>query len=89
MSKNTHDSYRIIIYIPAIAFPMHQIQLLLPLSDNDGTPFPVAHYGRVREELTERFQGLTAYSRAPAEGLWKKDDHAVARDIRVQDIRLL
>ena len=28
-------------------------------------------YEQIQKELTERFKGLTAYSRAPAEGLWK------------------
>lgn len=28
-------------------------------------------FGRVRNELVERFGGLTAYSRSPARGLWK------------------
>jgi hypothetical protein len=49
---------------------IHLVQLLLPLTDNDGRPFPGAHYAAVRDELTERFGGLTAYSRSPAEGLW-------------------
>jgi hypothetical protein len=52
---------------------VHLVQLLLPLTDNDGRPFPQAHYSAVREELAGRFGGLTAYSRAPAEGLWSGD----------------
>jgi hypothetical protein len=51
----------------------HLVQLLLPLTDNDGRPFPAAHFAAVRETLTGRFGGLTAYSRAPAEGLWEGD----------------
>jgi hypothetical protein len=35
---------------------------------------------RVRNELTERFGGVTAYLRSPAEGLWKETDGDVARD---------
>jgi hypothetical protein len=50
------------------------VQLLLPLTDNDGRAFPAAHYTGLRETLTGRFGGLTAYSRAPAEGLWEGDD---------------
>ncbi len=49
---------------------MHLVQLLLPLTDNAGRPFPAGHYAAIRDELTARFGGLTAYSRAPAEGLW-------------------
>jgi hypothetical protein len=53
---------------------MYLIQLLIPLADNDGRRFPRAHYTTLSEELTERFGGLTAYSRAPAVGLWQPED---------------
>jgi hypothetical protein len=49
------------------------VQLLLPLYANDGARIPRAEFDRVREELTSRFGGLTAHSRAPAEGLWKDE----------------
>jgi hypothetical protein len=50
---------------------MHLVQVLLPLFDNEGRPQNVEHHDRVRQELTERYGGLTAYTRAPAEGFWK------------------
>ncbi len=50
---------------------MHLVQILLPLADNRGRPFPAAMLGDVRRELTERFGGLTAFTRAPAEGFWE------------------
>ncbi len=53
---------------------MHLVQLLLPLFDNDGKRLPETTFTRVRTELTDRFGGLTAYSRAPASGLWQDDD---------------
>ena len=59
---------------------MHLVQLLLPLYDNAGRPFPASHYASVRDELAERFGGLTAYTRAPAEGLWSQDGGQQARD---------
>ncbi|HEX3146389.1 MAG TPA: hypothetical protein VHQ64_20605 [Pyrinomonadaceae bacterium] len=34
----------------------------------------------VRDELTEAFGGVTAYSRSPAVGLWQEDDATVNRD---------
>ncbi len=34
----------------------------------------------MRAELTERFGGVTAYTRSPATGLWKRDDEAIERD---------
>lgn len=50
---------------------MFLIQILLPLYDNSGNPFPQSEYLRVRNELTERFGGITTYVRSPAVGLWK------------------
>jgi hypothetical protein len=58
----------------------HLVQLLLPLYDGDGEPFAQAHYEDVSRELTERFGGLTAYVRAPAQGLWKERPGETRRD---------
>lgn len=52
------------------------IQILLPLADNDGVPFPEADLAAVQAELAVRFGGLTAHNRAPARGVW---NHAGAR----------
>jgi len=57
---------------------MHLVQILLPIHDNHGEEFPRQEYSRVREELTERFGGLTVYTRAPAEGHWKPNDNQTA-----------
>ena len=59
---------------------MYLVQLLLPLYDNGGRGFSAEHYAAVRRELTERFGGLTAYTRAPAQGLWAEDDGPPKRD---------
>jgi len=53
---------------------MTLVQILLPLFDNAGEAFPAAHFRRVRDELTQAFGGMTAYTRAPAEGRWKEHD---------------
>jgi hypothetical protein len=59
------------------------VQVLLPVYDNAGQRFPPDHYNKVRDKLTVMFGGLTAYTRAPAEGLWsigatvKRDDIVV------------
>jgi hypothetical protein len=58
----------------------HLVQLLLPLYDNEGNDFPRAEFERVARELTERFGGLTAYTRAPAEGRWREGGTGTARD---------
>lgn len=48
--------------------------------DNAGKAFPPEHYATVREELTDRFGGLTAYTRAPAQGVWQDTDGPPRRD---------
>lgn len=58
----------------------HLVQILLPLYDANGERFAQALYGRVKDELTERFGGLTAYARAPAEGLWETKPGRKQRD---------
>jgi hypothetical protein len=49
------------------------VQLLLPICDNAGRPTPPQLFRSVRAELLERFGGLTAFTRAPAKGLWAED----------------
>ncbi|RNJ41545.1 hypothetical protein B5V01_29235 [Mesorhizobium erdmanii] len=46
------------------------VEMLLPLKDNSGTPFPTQLYRELQEALAERFGGVTAYMRSPANGLW-------------------
>jgi hypothetical protein len=59
---------------------MHLVQLLLPLRDNEGVPFPRIAFEQVRAELTERYGGVTAYLRSPASGVWMDVGGEVARD---------
>ena len=59
---------------------MHVVQILLPLRDNQGEPFARELFERVRSELAQRFGGVTAYLRAPAEGHWRDRDGAFERD---------
>lgn len=58
----------------------HLVQLLIPEFDNEGHPLDPAPFAETRRELMERFGGLTAYTRAPAQGVWRSDDGRVARD---------
>lgn len=51
---------------------MHLIEILLPMSDNEGKPFAADLHEAVRDELVEHFGGVTAFTRSPAEGLWKE-----------------
>ena len=52
---------------------MHLVQILLPLFDDAGNAFRADEYREVTRVLTERFGGVTAYTRAPAEGHWQED----------------
>jgi hypothetical protein len=47
---------------------MHLVEILLPLNDNNGRPFGAEKYVAVRQHLAERFGGLTAFTRSPAQG---------------------
>jgi hypothetical protein len=58
----------------------HLVQILLPLHLSHGSDVPPEVFAEVRDELTERFGGVTAYSRSPATGLWKRTEAEVERD---------
>ena len=62
------------------------IQLLLPTSaavNADG----LAPLAETRRELTERFNGLTAYLRSPAKGWWTAPDgHAEQDDVVMVEV---
>ena len=59
---------------------MYLVQILLPLYDNEGRAFEPADYVQLRSDLADRFGGITAYTRAPARGIWKGDTGATTRD---------
>jgi hypothetical protein len=66
---------------------IYLIQLLLPLYDNHGQALPKTLFAQVRDELVEQFGGLTAYTRAPVDGLWREDDnHAVHDDLVIYEV---
>jgi len=70
---------------------MHLVQILLPLRV-DGRPVPRERFAEVSGELTERFGGLTAYTRAPASGLWQSPagdttaDEVVVYEVMVPEL---
>ncbi|MDQ6619990.1 MAG: hypothetical protein M3Z31_09885 [Pseudomonadota bacterium] len=65
---------------------MMLVQMLLPLYGNDGNPLEQQHFDRVRHELTEKFGGLTAYTRAPAEGRWKESGQRIHDEIVIFEV---
>jgi len=64
----------------------HLAQILLPVYDNVGQRFPTGHYNQVRARLADMFGGLTAYTRAPAEGLWNSGSTVKRDDIVVVEV---
>ena len=58
----------------------HLVQILLPLRKRDGSDLAPQVFADVRDELTQRFGGVTAYSRSPATGLWKNNEAEVERE---------
>jgi hypothetical protein len=71
---------------------MHLVQILLPLRDEDGRAFPKQHYDKVATVLTERFGGVTAFTRTPAEGRWMdrarmtNEDDVIVIEVMVEKI---
>lgn len=59
---------------------MHLVELLLPVRDESGRPFPRKLYDTLVSELTDRFGGLTTHTRAPAVGLWEEGSERTVRD---------
>jgi hypothetical protein len=62
------------------------VQILVPAYDNSGQRFPKEHYAKVRTKLTQAFGGLTAFTRAPAEGLWSTGGAVKRDDIIVVEV---
>jgi hypothetical protein len=62
------------------------VQILLPVYDNNGERFPSDLYNEVRAKLTNMFGGLTAYTRAPAEGVWESGTTLKRDDIVVVEV---
>ena len=59
--------------------PMHLVQIILPRYSNDGEAIDPSVFRDVRQTLLDRFGGVTAFTRAPAQGLWQ-DGSSIQRD---------
>jgi hypothetical protein len=59
---------------------VHLVQLLLPVQNENGQAFPRTLYDDLAHRLTEQFGGVTAYTRAPATGLWETGAGRMVRD---------
>jgi hypothetical protein len=65
---------------------MKLIQLLLPLNDNLGKKFPKKFFKDIKEELTEKFSGVTAFSQSPAEGVWEDEGYVQKDQIIIYEV---
>ena len=65
---------------------MHLVQLLLALNNNAGKPLARELFVEVRNELVERFGGMTGYTRAPVRGLWQDNDQTVHDDLVIYEV---
>ncbi|MBW8732832.1 MAG: hypothetical protein JF571_00725 [Asticcacaulis sp.] len=65
---------------------MYVVEIFLPLRDNAGTAFAASLFETEKARLVERFGGLTAYARAPAQGLWDKDGQPVSDQIVIFEV---
>jgi hypothetical protein len=56
------------------------VEVFLPLYGRSGDAISGQEFQRVKDELTDRHGGLTAFTSAPAEGRWRDDKDEVTRD---------
>ena len=71
---------------------MDLVEIFIPTNDNDGRAFPAELFSSVRQELVDRFGGMTAFTREPVEGLWdtpeggKRHDTLIIYEVMVQKV---
>ena len=65
---------------------MHLVQILLPLRDNDGRPYPASLLQSINSSLIAEFGGVTTYSRSPAKGTWINADHEERDDVIIIEV---
>lgn len=66
--------------------PMYLVQMILPLYDNDGQETRPALFREVRQHLLERFGGVTAFTRSPAQGLWQDGGRVQREDVLLYEV---
>jgi hypothetical protein len=65
---------------------MYLVQILLPTADNEGKPYGDQVFADIQKRLTETFGGVTAYSRAPAKGVWSHQGKNEFDDIVIVEV---
>jgi len=59
---------------------MQLIQIFLPIVEKENKDFNFQLYTDIRTELTNKFGGITTYTRSPATGLWKEEADKTVKD---------
>lgn len=67
---------------------MHLVEILVPLRDNHGVPLPEDRFSALSATLADRFGGLTAFTRAPADGFWTDGGESVREDVVVFEVMI-
>lgn len=68
------------------------VQILLPERDNAGVRFAPSVMAGIHNKLADHFGGVTAFTRAPAEGIWSpggaapSTDDIVVIEVMVEDL---
>lgn len=65
---------------------MHLVEVFLPMAHDKG--FARTLHDKVREELTAKFGGVTAFTRAPARGAFEDEGSVVHDDIAVYEVMI-
>jgi hypothetical protein len=65
---------------------MYLIEIFLPLADNHGSSFAPERFDEVRRTLSAKFGGLTAFTRATAQGTEKRRGGERADDLIVFEV---
>lgn len=59
---------------------MKLVQLFLPAFYPDKEPASLRQLLELRNELADKFGGITTYTRSPAQGLWKETEEKTVKD---------
>jgi len=68
--------------------PTVRLEILLPVANNNGKPFPKEMFSALEQELIKNFSGLTVYSSAPITGFWKPDQKVLQQQLMVYELFL-
>jgi hypothetical protein len=69
-------------------WPMHLVQLLLPMANNQGVRYPDPLIQTIKSLLVEKYGGVTAFTRAPAEGVWAHDGKRDHDDVAMIEVMM-